>query len=96
MKPAHPVAADVLADLLLAAVEADRLEETAELLADLVGERPVREAVGIVFDRLSIAVEAAATPPRAPDGAPVGGPDDDTLELLKAIRATTPAGRGAA
>lgn len=53
-------ALDVMADLLLAAVEADRVEETTELLSDLVGEAPVRAAYEVVFDRLSTAVGAAA------------------------------------
>lgn len=51
---------DVLADLLLAAVEADRVEETYTLLMELVGEGPVRAAHGIALDRLSDAVAAAA------------------------------------
>lgn len=51
---------DVLADLLLAAVEADCVEDAYALLADLVGEGPVRSAHGIALDRLADAVAAAA------------------------------------
>lgn len=51
---------DVLADLLLAAVEAGRIEDTYALLAELVSEGPVRAAHGIALDRLSDAVAAAA------------------------------------
>lgn len=59
--PAH----DVLADLMLASVEADRVEDTYQLLADLVGNRVVREAHEVAFDRLSTAVGAAASPQTA-------------------------------
>lgn len=81
---------DVLADVLLAAVDADRLGETVDLLSDLVGERPVREAVGIVFRRLSQAVEAAAG---AVPAARTPEPPDDVFDLLQRLRATTPGGR---
>lgn len=101
-------ALDVLADLLLAAMETGRVSDAVELLSDLVGERPVRQAHGIAMQRLSDAVGAAAgadepaadVPGRPPAAGPppVGeiDPSDDTLALLQAIRETTPASTGAA
>lgn len=100
MTTADP-AADVLADLLLAAVEEDRVGETYDLLSDLVGVAHVRTAHSVVFDRLADAVEIAATPPPPPDRDPDPGagatpnPSDDTLALLASIRATTPGKKGA-
>lgn len=86
------VGVEVLADLLLAAVEADRVEDAYALLADLVGEGPVRSAHGIALDRLADAVAAAAGTDLEGGGGPdPGAPRDETLDLLQAIRATTPA-----
>lgn len=93
--PNDDLAADVLADLLLAAVEADRIRETYDLLSDLFGEAPVRAAHGIAVTRLVDAVGAAATPPPTPDPGPDPDPSDETLALLASIRATTPGKRGA-
>lgn len=88
----HPVAADVLADLLLAAVEADRVPETNELLADLVGEMPVRAAHGVATDRLADAVAAAAGADPV-DGDPDAAGARDVFDLASRLRATTPGGR---
>lgn len=85
-RPAH----DVLADLLLAALEAGRLEETTDLLSDLVGERPVREALEVVHLRLSRAVAAAAGVPRRPGAA--AGASGDVFDLTRRLRASTPGG----
>lgn len=97
-------ALDVLADLLLAAMEAGRVSDTVELLAALVGERAVRQAHGIAMQRLSDAVGAAAgadagaRPAPGPGPDPVGeiDPSDDTVALLQAIRETTPGKRAPA
>lgn len=80
----------VLADLLLAAMEADRVSETVELLADLVGERPVRAAHEVTMQRLADAVEAAATPP-APDKPVQADPPADVFALTRRVRAETSA-----
>lgn len=98
---------DVLADIFLAAVEADRVSETYELLADLVGERAVRQAHEITMQRLSDAVGAAAAgaatandgataPGPEPGPPPVGeiDPSDDARSLLQSIRATAPVPAG--
>lgn len=84
--PAH----EVLADLLLAAVEADRVGETYALLAELVGEERVRTAHRVVFNRLSNAVAAAAGA-----GPTADAPNPDGGTLRHTARGTPSEGSGA-
>jgi hypothetical protein len=79
---------DVLADLLLAAVEADRVEDTYTLLAEVVGEAPVRSAHGIAMNRLADGVAAAAGADLAPAGASAPPPSGDVFSLTKRLRST--------
>lgn len=86
---------EVLADLLLASVEADRVEETYILLAELVGESPVRRAHRVALSRLSNAVEAAAgADPAAGRSTNPAGHSEDVFELASRLRATSPARPG--
>lgn len=81
----------VLADLLVAAAERNRLTETDRLLRDLVDDEPVRAAHRIWTGRLRAAIEGSAAGTRS---GPAMEEDSDLFGLLQALRETTPAPRG--
>lgn len=83
--PGNP-APDVLADLILTAMEADRVQETYDLLEELAGPAMLRAAHGIVFDRLRYAVVCYA------EGGDPGSTAGDVFDLTRRLRAETSQG----